>query len=184
LTPATPYQPIPSTPCPGRRTWALGLACSVPLWVAGCQAPPAAPPAPPASPWSESQAQGLRALGFEPLGDDWTLSLATSLLFEFDSDKLRKEQMLQLIDTGRRLRELDVPRVRVEGHSDAQGEAGYNLQLSLRRANTVAQMLALAGWQGERVRVNGFGRERPIADNASEAGRAKNRRVVLIASAA
>lgn len=170
-----------------RRTWMLGMACApLPLWLAGCQTPPPAPPppAPPMSPWSASQQQGLQALGFGPVGDDWSLSLATSLLFEFDSDKLRKEQMLRLIDTGRRLRELEVPRMRVEGHSDAQGEAGYNLQLSIRRAQTVAQMLALAGWRGEQVRVSGFGRDRPIADNGSEDGRAKNRRVVLIASAA
>lgn len=165
----------------------LGLAGLLPLALAGCQTPtaaPTAPPAPPASPWSEAQSRGLRELGFEPAGEDWSLSLATSLLFEFDSDKLRKEQMLQLIDTARKLRELDVPRLRVEGHSDARGEPGYNLQLSLRRASTVAQMLGLAGWPEDRVKVNGFGPDRPIADNTTEAGRAKNRRVVLIASAA
>lgn len=181
--------PAPACPAPcidplSRRACVLGLAVLTPLWISGCQTPAPAPPPPPAPLWSDSQARGLRELGFEPAGDDWSLSLATSLLFEFDSDKLRKEQMLRLIDIAGRLRALEVPRLRVEGHSDARGEPGYNRQLSLRRATTVAQMLSLAGWTADRVKVTGFGQERPIADNSTDAGRASNRRVVLIASAA
>lgn len=144
--------------------------------------PPAAPTAGAGSRWSDAQQQGLRALNFEPQGDDWALSLSSSLLFEFDADRLQAEQRSRLMDLGRQLQALAVPRLRVEGHTDGQGEAAYNRQLSLRRAQTVAQALAAAGWASELLQVSGFGRERPIADNGSEAGRAQNRRVVLIVS--
>jgi outer membrane protein OmpA-like peptidoglycan-associated protein len=161
---------------------ALGLA---PLALAGCQltAPPTG--AGRASPgWTPAQRAALKEMGFAPDGDEWDLSLAASLLFEFDSDRLQREQLLRLMGMGRRLRELGVPRIRVEGHTDAVGEPSYNRELSVRRADAVAQVLRAAGWDGLQLGVRGYGRDKPIADNGTEDGRAQNRRVVLIASAA
>ncbi|MCV2352463.1 OmpA family protein [Paucibacter sp. Y2R2-4] len=154
--------------------------------MSACQTP-AAPATAAASPkkstWSEHQAQALKSLGFVQNGEEWTLNLATSLLFSFDSDRLQQAQLKQLSELGQQLRELEVPSLRIEGHSDALGEAAYNKQLSQRRANAVAQALQSAGWPASALKILGFGREKPIADNASEAGRAQNRRVVLIAMA-
>jgi len=65
----------------------------------------------------------------------------------------------------------------IYGHSDSIGRASYNLKLSKRRANTVAKELILMGIAKERLIVDGFGEERPIATNKTEEGRAKNRRV-------
>lgn len=157
---------------------ALGFAGTM----VACASGPVAPAAG-ASRWSEAQQQGLRALGFQPQGDEWTLSLATSLLFDFDSDRLQPAQLEQLVRLGTELRRLEVPRLRVEGHSDAQGDATYNQRLSLRRAVAVGQSLQSAGWDPAQLRMAGFGRDKPIADNQTEAGRAQNRRVVLVAMA-
>ena len=70
--------------------------------------------------------------------------------------------------------------VRIEGHTDGQGEAAANLALSQRRANAVRDALAAAGVQRGRIQAVGRGEGAPIADDASAAGRAKNRRVEII----
>ena len=73
--------------------------------------------------------------------------------------------------------------VRIEGHTDGQGEAAANLQLSQRRANAVRDALAAAGVPRSRVQAVGRGESAPIADDSSAAGRAKNRRVEIIVQA-
>jgi outer membrane protein OmpA-like peptidoglycan-associated protein len=172
-----------------RRRDMLGLpllAClPLPMLLQGCQSTPgttAAETAPP-SPWNELQGRGLQELGFVKSGQEWELSLATSLLFDFDSDRLQSGQRARLSQLGRQLRDLGVPSLRIEGHSDTVGGAVYNQQLSLRRASAVSQVLQGAGWPAGALKTQGFGRDKPIADNTTEAGRSKNRRVVLIAMA-
>jgi outer membrane protein OmpA-like peptidoglycan-associated protein len=70
--------------------------------------------------------------------------------------------------------------VRIEGHTDGQGEAAANLQLSQRRAEVVRDALLAGGVPRERVQARGRGEAAPIADNASAAGRARNRRVEIL----
>ena len=151
---------------------------------AACQQMPMAQPLPakPASVWTDPQVRALRELGFAPIeGDEWSLNLSASVLFDFDSDQLRPLQHQQLERIGRTLAQVGVKGLRVEGHSDNVGDADYNRRLSLRRAGAVAQVLAAAGLPREHLPTQGHGSAKPIADNASEAGRAQNRRVVLIA---
>lgn len=73
-------------------------------------------------------------------------------------------------------------RVRVEGHTDSQGQAAANQALSERRAAAVRDALAAGGVEGGRIQVAGLGASKPVADNATAAGRNKNRRVELIVS--
>lgn len=70
--------------------------------------------------------------------------------------------------------------VNVEGHTDTVGERSRNQALSEARAKAVAAELRKAGIEESRVESRGFGPDRPIADNATEEGRAKNRRVELV----
>ena len=70
-------------------------------------------------------------------------------------------------------------RLQVAGHTDAQGEAGYNQALSRRRAETVVAWLVARGIPADRLAAEGHGESRPVASNASEEGRARNRRVEL-----
>lgn len=65
----------------------------------------------------------------------------------------------------------------IEGHTDSRGNAENNQQLSQQRAEAVAAWLVKAGVDAKRLRVIGYGASRPVADNATEAGRAKNRRI-------
>ena len=73
----------------------------------------------------------------------------------------------------------EVGKLRVEGHTDAQGGAAYNRALSQRRAAAVVKALVKRGVPARRLVAQGFGPDRPVADNATAEGRAKNRRVEL-----
>lgn len=68
----------------------------------------------------------------------------------------------------------------VEGHTDATGTAAGNKLLSEQRARSVVAALVAGGVDPARLSAVGYGQERPVADNASEDGRAKNRRVELV----
>ena len=73
-------------------------------------------------------------------------------------------------------------RFNVEGHTDNTGSLATNNDLSLRRAGAVREYLIAQGIAPERIDVAGLGPSRPIADNSTEAGRARNRRVEIILS--
>ena len=72
--------------------------------------------------------------------------------------------------------------VRIEGYTDSTGTAQDNLKLSRDRAQAVADMLVDLGVDEKRVQVEGYGDQYPIEANASERGRAQNRRVEIVFS--
>jgi outer membrane protein OmpA-like peptidoglycan-associated protein len=72
----------------------------------------------------------------------------------------------------------EILRVRIEGHTDNKGSAIDNLDISKARATAVRRhLIDVAGIDGKRLTAQGFGPDRPVADNKTEAGRAKNRRI-------
>ena len=73
-----------------------------------------------------------------------------------------------------------VKKIRVDGHTDAQGDEAYNLDLSERRAASVMRYLVEFGIDASRLISEGHGETQPIATNRTRAGRAKNRRVDFI----
>lgn len=70
--------------------------------------------------------------------------------------------------------------VLIEGHTDSQGSANLNQVLSQRRAEAVRDALIQEGVDGSRLTAVGIGKDRPIADNATAEGRARNRRVEIV----
>lgn len=74
----------------------------------------------------------------------------------------------------------EIKKIRVEGHTDSDGNDAANLKLSQARAQAVVDYLVKKGVERERLDPVGFGEQRPIADNASADGKAKNRRVEFI----
>lgn len=69
--------------------------------------------------------------------------------------------------------------LRVEGHTDAQGEAEANLRLSERRAEAVRSYLVSLGVDAARIRAEGLGETQPVADNETQEGRQENRRIAF-----
>lgn len=69
--------------------------------------------------------------------------------------------------------------VRIIGHADATGSDALNDQLSVQRAQATKNYLAMRGVDPSRIMVAGRGEREPVADNSTEAGRAKNRRVEI-----
>jgi outer membrane protein OmpA-like peptidoglycan-associated protein len=107
------------------------------------------------------------------------VQLASDILFDVDSAVLKPEAVDQLTKVGDIIAKYGDDRVRIEGHTDAQGAAAYNEELSLRRADAVRRVLLSRGVQEKQMLVLGLGEARPVADNQSAAGRARNRRVEL-----
>jgi len=70
-------------------------------------------------------------------------------------------------------------RVELQGHTDSRGADAYNLDLSQRRADSVREYLINRGVNASRLEARGYGETQPIADNATKAGQAENRRVVM-----
>jgi outer membrane protein OmpA-like peptidoglycan-associated protein len=71
-------------------------------------------------------------------------------------------------------------KLRVEGHTDSQGNATANQTLSEKRAQAVVAWLTSKGISASRLAAKGYGASKPVADNSTEDGRAKNRRVELV----
>jgi outer membrane protein OmpA-like peptidoglycan-associated protein len=73
-------------------------------------------------------------------------------------------------------------KVQVEGYTDSVGSDDYNQKLSENRANAVRDFLVTQGVQPGNITAAGYGKSKPVADNATSAGRAQNRRVNLVVS--
>ncbi|MER3525378.1 MAG: hypothetical protein C4336_00170 [Armatimonadota bacterium] len=71
-------------------------------------------------------------------------------------------------------------KVSIEGHTDNTGDPAANKKLSERRAKAVQESLVAKGIAAARLSSRGWGQEKPVADNRSEEGKAKNRRVEII----
>lgn len=99
--------------------------------------------------------------------------------FDFGSARLRPESAATLREVmAWRAAHPDV-RLVIEGHTDSTGEEAANGALSTARAKAVVAELVRLGASPARMRAVGYGEARPVADNASETGRARNRRVTL-----
>ena len=101
--------------------------------------------------------------------------------FDTDKDTLRPDSKATLDEIGRLLSSDPQLKLRVVGHTDNQGAADYNLDLSRRRAASVMRTLTSQyGVAASRLDSFGCGLYSPVAPNDTEDGRAKNRRVELV----
>src|SRR6266446_10423008 len=128
----------------------------------------------------DKQEQELRQISDTRRTEDGILvNLRSSLLFSYDSAVLKPAAAEQLAQLGDILARYPEDRIRIEGHSDSEGTVAHNEELSLRRAEAVRDLLASRGVNPRQMLVIGVGAARPIASNATEEGRAENRRVEI-----
>ena len=115
-------------------------------------------------------------------GDRIILNMPSNITFATDQDQVRSEFYPTLTSVAIVLNKYNQTIVDVMGHTDNVGAEGYNFALSQRRAASVGQFLQTQGVTGNRLNIQGFGMSRPIASNATEQGRAQNRRVEIAIS--
>jgi outer membrane protein OmpA-like peptidoglycan-associated protein len=102
------------------------------------------------------------------------------ILFDLNESTLKPEAKLVIAKLAGILLIMSDLNLRIEGHTDSTGSADYNQRLSERRAESVYDFLFEQGIEAMRMTVEGYGQERPIADNTTKDGRSKNRRVEIV----
>ena len=107
-----------------------------------------------------------------------TVRVELDVKFDFDKAKVKEESYGDIKNLADFMNQYPQTSTTVEGHTDSVGTDAYNQKLSERRAGAVREVLVNQyGVSAERVGSVGYGESRPVADNATEAGRAVNRRV-------
>lgn len=104
------------------------------------------------------------------------------ILFKFDSYELNENAIKMLTELCSVIIEIPETQIKIIGHTDNIGAENYNLTLSKNRASVVSTFLKGTGILPENIKEDGKGFTKPIADNKTEEGRAKNRRVEILIS--
>lgn len=102
------------------------------------------------------------------------------VLFEFNKSDLKAGSARNLLPLAEVLKERPDQMVIIEGHTDSTGSLAYNMTLSEKRAQSVAQYLVAQGVDINRMTITGLGPDFPVADNKTSEGRQLNRRVEVI----
>lgn len=114
-----------------------------------------------------------------PFIDDVTPYSKVDLTFETDSDVVKQKFYLEIDRIANVLIKYRNTVVRVEGHTDSVGSESYNMDLSIRRATVVKNLLVQRGVATSRIETTGFGETSPVASNDTAAGRMRNRKVEI-----
>ena len=129
-------------------------------------AAPAPTPAPAPEPVPEPEAPVAQVVRVE-----------LDVKFDFDKAVVKPNSYGDVKNLADFMKQYPATNVEVAGHTDSVGPDAYNQKLSQRRADAVKKVLANDGVESNRITAVGYGESRPVADNATEAGRAVNRRV-------
>ena len=108
------------------------------------------------------------------------LTMPGNITFAHDDATLNSAFLGSLNQLAATMRQYGETTIVVAGHTDSTGQAAYNQALSERRAAAVRNYLVSQGVSSSRIQTVGYGMRQPVATNATEAGRAQNRRVELI----
>ncbi len=159
----------------------LGLLVASAVLVAACSKTPGSAEGAAASD-AEATAQGLGHMthfaGQQP-GESYTTQAPHNqlYLFSYDDSNLNPKYLPSVNAQADYLKSHPGARVLLAGHTDERGSREYNVALGERRANTVADILRMAGVSRHQMRVVSYGKERPANLGHDDASHAQNRRV-------
>lgn len=164
--------------CPGQQLF--GTPCKVPA-----PAPVAAAPEPTPAPAYVAPPAPAPAYVAPPAPEPVPAPPPKKLVlegvnFDFDKSTIRQEDLPNIDKDVAALETWGNVNIEVAGHTDSRGSDKYNMSLSQRRAEAVRNYLISKGIAADRLTAKGYGESQPVADNATDEGRFKNRRVELI----
>lgn len=119
----------------------------------------------------------LKGAKVERVGEGIVVTFDSGLLFDFDSDALRRTTRENLAQLANTLKKYDETDVIIFGHTDSTGDPQYNRDLSERRAESVQDYLTSLSVASNRLQPEGMGESDPVTTNDTEEGRQLNRRV-------
>ena len=160
-TPQTGVQGCDGVPAPKPAPAPAPAPTPAPAVVPPAPAPKPAPVPVPVAPVSEK------------------VTFAADAFFDFDKAVLKKDAGAKLDDLVSKVKGVNLEVIIAVGHTDSRGSDAYNQKLSLRRAEAVKKYLVGKGIEANRVYTEGKGEKQPVADNKTDEGRAKNRRVEI-----
>jgi outer membrane protein OmpA-like peptidoglycan-associated protein len=126
---------------------------------------------------AEEMAKDLEGATIERVGEGIKVTFDSGLMFDVDQASLKPASKTNLTNLAEILNKYEDTEVLLEGHTDATGSEDYNLELSEKRAKSVASYLSLQNVNATRFTIMGYGEMQPVADNETTDGRAQNRRV-------
>jgi outer membrane protein OmpA-like peptidoglycan-associated protein len=113
----------------------------------------------------------------ERVGEGIEVTFESGLLYDFDSDVVRSTAQHNLSALATSLQKYPKSDLLILGHTDNVGTEQYNSDLSVRRADAAARYLMTRNVARSRIATGGLGETEPVASNADDAGRRRNRRV-------
>jgi outer membrane protein OmpA-like peptidoglycan-associated protein len=126
---------------------------------------------------AEEMRQDMQGAKIERVGEGIKITFNSGLLFDVDKYDLRPQAKTNIESLARILNKYADTNILVEGDTDNSGSEDYNLRLSERRAQSVANYLLGLGVPGSRISTVGLGESNAVASNDTDAGRQQNRRV-------
>ncbi|MCU0662805.1 MAG: OmpA family protein [Myxococcota bacterium] len=140
---------------------------------------PAVAPPPPAAPTSPIRLAAPVKLKAKLVGNK--IEITEKVMFDYNKATIKVESHSLLADVAKVISEhKQISKIRVEGHTDSDGEDAYNKKLSQQRADAVKSFLVKAGIGRKLLEAVGYGEEKPIGSNDTEEGKEKNRRVEFV----
>ena len=128
---------------------------------------------------AEELERDLEGARIERVGEGIKVTFDSGILFDVDKAALRPAAEMNLEKLANILNKYADTDVLIEGHTDATGPEEYNLTLSQKRSQSVANYLAGLQVDATRFTIMGYGESQPIASNETPEGRQENRRVEL-----
>ena len=128
---------------------------------------------------AEEMKRDLEGAKIERIGESIKITFDSGILFDVNKSSLRSEAQANLEKLAVILNKYPDTEILVEGHTDSDGPEDYNLDLSMRRAQSVSNYMASNEVMATRFKNMGYGETQPIADNSTTVGKQANRRVEI-----